>query len=50
MTKPWKWKKNKMESGEKIRVVNTKKESPAVDTPADLKNILALLRTGKIES
>ncbi len=39
-----------LESGEKIKVVITKKESPAVDTPADLNNIIALLRTGKIES
>lgn len=39
-----------LESGEKIKVVITKKESPAVDTLADLKNIIALLRTGKIES
>lgn len=39
-----------LESGEKIKVVITKKESPAVDTPADLNNIKALLRAGKIES
>ena len=39
-----------LESGEKIKVVITKKESPAVDTPDDLKNIIALIRTGKIES
>lgn len=37
-----------LESGEKIRVVITRKESLAVDTPSDLRNILTYLRTGKI--
>lgn len=38
-----------LENGEKIRVVIVKKESLSVDTPDDLKNILNLLRTGKID-
>ncbi len=38
-----------LENGEKIRVVIVKKESLSVDTPDDLKNILNLLRKGKID-